>query len=115
MPSSLRPHAGVLCQDYRTEAAASEPLLRGASWLRRAPARTVGEGLGAHPAREAPSAYLGAARLILAVGSSEVELCEPSGPGPAADHLRSQGEGVITAGFSTRDMAALRAHPEGPG
>jgi len=79
---------------------------------RQAAARTFGEVLGAQPAREAPSAYLGAARLILAVGSSEVELCEPSGPGPAAEHLRSQGEGLMTAGFSTRDMAALRANLE---
>ena len=79
---------------------------------RQAAARTFGEVLGAQPAREAPSAYLGATRLILAVGSSEVELCEPSGPGPAADHLRSQGEGLMTAGFSTRDMAALRANLE---
>jgi len=79
---------------------------------RQAAARTFGEVLGAQSAREAPSAYLGATRLILAVGSSEVELCEPSGPGPAADHLRSQGEGLMTAGFSTRDMAALRANLE---
>jgi catechol 2,3-dioxygenase-like lactoylglutathione lyase family enzyme len=77
---------------------------------RQAAARTFGEVLGAEPAREAPSAYLGAARLILAVGSSEVELCEPTGPGPAAEHLRSQGEGLMTAGFSTRDMAALQAN-----
>jgi catechol 2,3-dioxygenase-like lactoylglutathione lyase family enzyme len=79
---------------------------------RQAAARTFGEVLGAQPAREAPSAYLGASRLILAVGSSEVELCEPSGPGPAAEHLRSQGEGLMTAGFSTRDMPALRANLE---
>jgi catechol 2,3-dioxygenase-like lactoylglutathione lyase family enzyme len=79
---------------------------------RQAAARKFGEVLGAQPAREAPSAYLGATRLILAVGSSEVELCEPSGPGPAADYLRSQGEGLMTAGFSTRDMAALRANLE---
>ena len=51
------------------------------------------------PAREAPSAYLGAARLILAVGSSEVELCEPSGPGPAAEHLRCTGRGADDRGL----------------
>ncbi len=77
---------------------------------RQTAARTFGEVLGAEPAREAPSAHLGAARLILAMGSSEVELCEPTGPGPAAEHLRSQGEGLMTAGFSTRDMAALQAN-----
>lgn len=79
---------------------------------RQAAARTFGEVLGAQPAREEPSAYLGAARLILAVGSSEVELCEPSGPGPAAEHLSAHGEGLLTAGFSTRDMPALRANLE---
>jgi catechol 2,3-dioxygenase-like lactoylglutathione lyase family enzyme len=79
---------------------------------RQAAARTFAEVLGAQPVREAPSAYLGALRLVLALGSSEVELCEPSGPGPAADHLRSHGEGLMTAGFSTRDMAALRANLE---
>ena len=77
---------------------------------RQAAARTFGEVLGARPIREAPSAYLGAARLVLALGSSEVELCEPSGPGPAAEHLSAWGEGLMTAGFSTRDMAGLRAN-----
>ena len=79
---------------------------------RQAAARTFGEVLGAQPMGEAPSAYLGAARLVLTLGSSEVELCEPSGPGPAAEHLSAQGEGLMTAGFSTRDMAALRANLE---
>ena len=79
---------------------------------RQAAARTFGEVLGAQPMGEAPSAYLGASRLVLALGSSEVELCEPSGPGPAAEHLSAQGEGLMTAGFSTRDMAALRANLE---
>src|SRR5262249_57177964 len=62
--------------------------------------------------REEPCGYLGAARLVLALGSSEVELCEPSGPGPAAEHLGSQGEGLMTAGFSTGDMAALKTNLE---
>ena len=79
---------------------------------RQAAARTFAEVLGAQPLREAPSAHLGAARLVLALGSSEVELCEPTGPGLAADHLRSHGEGLMTAGFSTRDMAALTANLE---
>jgi catechol 2,3-dioxygenase-like lactoylglutathione lyase family enzyme len=78
----------------------------------QAAARTFREVLDALPVREAPSAYLGASRRVLAMGSSEVELCEPSGPGPAAEHLRSQGEGLMTAGFSTRDMAALKCNLE---
>ena len=53
-----------------------------------------------------------ASRLVLAMGSSEVELCEPSGPGRAAEHLSAPGEGLMTAGFSTRDMAALKANLE---
>jgi len=79
---------------------------------RQAAARTFGYVLGAEPVREAPSAYLGAIRLVLAVGSSEVELCEPSGPGRAAEHLSAWGQGLMTAGFSTRDMPALRANLE---
>ena len=79
---------------------------------RQAAARTLGDVLGAQPVREVPSAYLGAARLVLALGSSEIELCEPSGPGPAAEHLRLQGEGLMTAGFSTRDMATLTSNLE---
>ena len=79
---------------------------------RQAAARTFGEVLGAEPLRDGRSAHLGASRLILALGSSEVELCEPSGPGPAAEHLAAKGEGLMTAGFSTRDMAALRANLE---
>jgi hypothetical protein len=79
---------------------------------RQVAARTFGEVLGAQAVREAPSGYLGAARLVLAVGSSEVELCEPTGPGPAAEHLSAQGEGLMTAGFSTHDMATLQANLE---
>ena len=79
---------------------------------RQAAARTFASVLGARVVREAPSPYLGATRLVLAVGSSEVELCEPTGPGPAAEHLSAQGEGLMTAGFSTRDMAALQANLE---
>jgi len=79
---------------------------------RQAAARILGEVLGAQLVREASSAYLGASRLVLALGSSEVELCEPSGPGPAAEHLSAQGEGLMAAGFSTRDMSALKANLE---
>lgn len=79
---------------------------------RQAAARVFGELLGAQRVREASSAYLGAMRLVLALGSSEVELCEPSGPGPAAEHLRAHGEGLMTAGFSARDMRSLTANLE---
>ena len=72
---------------------------------RQAAARTFGEVLGARPVREAKSVDLAATRLVLALGSSEVELCEPSGPGPAAEQRGAEGEGLMTAGFSTRDSA----------
>lgn len=82
---------------------------------RRAAARTYREVLGAEPVREAPSAYLGAARAILALGESEVELCEPAGPGRVARHLERWGEGLMTAGLAVRDMGALRARLAGLG
>ena len=65
--------------------------------------------LGAAVVDERPSRFLGANRTILALGESEVELCEPDGVGPAADLLARQGEGLLTAGVSTGVMAALRA------
>ena len=40
---------------------------------RQAAARTFGDLVGAQAVREETSAYLGAARLVLALGSSEVE------------------------------------------
>jgi len=46
---------------------------------RQAAARTFGEVLGAQPVRNAPSAHLGAERLVLVLGSSEVELGERFG------------------------------------
>jgi len=79
---------------------------------RQAAARVFDEVLGAKPVRETPSAYLGATRLVLALGSSEVELCEPSGPGPAAEHLQAHGAGLMTAGFSTHDMRSLTVNLE---
>jgi catechol-2,3-dioxygenase len=50
---------------------------------RKAAARTFGDILGAGPVEESDSAHLGARRTVLALGESEVELCEPVGPGPA--------------------------------
>lgn len=72
-------------------------------------AQTFHAILGAEPVREAASAHLGARRTVLALGESELELCEPSGPGPARDHLQRWGEGLMTAGFSVADMTDLHA------
>lgn len=80
---------------------------------RRAAVRTFSELLGAEPVREAPSAYLAARRTILMLGETEVELCEPDGPGPAREHLERWGEGLLTAGFAAPDPDALRARLRG--
>jgi len=63
--------------------------------------------LGAVPAREEESAHLNAKRTILSVGESELELCEPRGPGVVQDHLERWGEGLMCAGFSTTRLDAL--------
>jgi catechol 2,3-dioxygenase-like lactoylglutathione lyase family enzyme len=73
-------------------------------------ARTFRDVLGAEPVRESDGAHLAARRTVLALGESEVELCEPAGPGLARDHLERWGEGLMTAGFAVADMGALRRH-----
>ena len=73
--------------------------------------RTFVERLGAAPVREADSAYLNARRTILAVGESELELCEPAGPGAVQSHLEHWGEGLLFAGYSTPDPDALARIP----
>ena len=75
---------------------------------RQAAARTFAAVLGAEPVGESESAYLGARRTVLALGQSQVELCEPAGPGRALAHLERWGEGLMTAGFSVADVPALR-------
>jgi hypothetical protein len=75
-------------------------------------AKTFSEILGAEPVAESDSAYLGARRTVLALGESEVELCEPVAAGPAREHLERWGEGLLTAGFSVPDLAALHARLE---
>jgi len=66
--------------------------------------------LGAEPAREVDSDYLNARRTVLALGSSEIELCAPRGAGVVRAHLDRWGPGLLTAGFSVASVAALRAH-----
>jgi hypothetical protein len=66
--------------------------------------------LGASHAREAASGCLNAARTILSVGESELELCEPLGPGVARDFLERWGEGLMGAGYATSQLEALAAH-----
>jgi hypothetical protein len=64
--------------------------------------------LDAELAREDKVAVLGALRTTLAVGTSEVELLEPEGPG-AASEFAELGGGPFAAGFAVEDVAALAA------
>jgi len=73
-------------------------------------ARTFERLLGAVADREETSAHLGARRTILRVGESELELCEPTGPGPVADFIDRWGEGLFAAGYATSRLEALAAH-----
>lgn len=66
--------------------------------------------LGAEPAREKTSTHLNAKRLIMSLGTSELELCEPIGDGPAKHQLDNFGEGLMTAGFSTPSLEKLSDH-----
>jgi hypothetical protein len=79
---------------------------------RRRAARTFMALLGAEPAREAASAHLAARITVLALGESEIELCQPDGDGRTQDHLDHHGEGLMRAGYSTPDIDRLAAHLE---
>jgi len=63
--------------------------------------------LGAEPAREAHSDWLAADCTIMSIGESELELCEPTGPGPVRESLERWGEGLFAAGYSTASLQAL--------
>ena len=73
-------------------------------------AATFATMLGAHVARESASECLNAARTVMSLGESELELCQPRGPGLAQTHLDRWGEGLMCAGYAARDVAALAAH-----
>ena len=49
----------------------------------------------------------GARRVTLQWGRDQLELFEPTGPGPAADFIRAGRQGVFAGGFSLADPAAL--------
>jgi len=51
---------------------------------------------------------LAARRTTLAAGHAAIELLEPDGTGPVADHLAASGPGLFAAGFAAPDLAALR-------
>jgi hypothetical protein len=66
--------------------------------------------LGAEVVREDAVEALGAARGIVRVGTSEVEILEPAGAGPVEDHVSRTGGGLFAAGLAAPDLEALRAH-----
>ena len=53
-------------------------------------------------------ATLAARRTTLVVGHAAIELLEPDGAGPVADHLATVGPGLFAAGFAAPDLEALR-------
>ena len=63
--------------------------------------------LGAEMRGESSIAHLGARRLTLALGESEVELLEPTGPGPVGAFTQERGEGLFAVGFATDRLEAL--------
>lgn len=62
---------------------------------------------GARFEREAASQALKAQRSIVRIGESELELCQPTGPGPTQAHLDRWGEGLMAAGYASTRLPAL--------
>ncbi|MDP6827191.1 MAG: hypothetical protein QF515_08765 [Pseudomonadales bacterium] len=71
-------------------------------------AETFNALLGTEVVNRKSSVYLGANRTILAMGESEVELCEPDGSGIAADFLSERGEGLLSAGLCCATPGRLK-------
>jgi len=67
--------------------------------------------LGAERARLEESAYLNAWRTVLAIGESELELCEARGPGIVRDFLERWGEGLLCAGFASALLTTAAPEP----
>jgi len=55
---------------------------------------------------------LGSRKLVLRLGDAELEIHQPLGSGPVADHLE-HGAGPFAAGFAARDLSALLDHLDG--
>lgn len=58
---------------------------------------------------------LAAKRTVVSIGDAEVEVLEPTGSGPAADHLATGRGGPFAAGLATRDYDGLRESLAGRG
>ncbi|WP_288251483.1 hypothetical protein [uncultured Hydrogenophaga sp.] len=61
--------------------------------------------LAARTVQDFHSPFLNARVRRLAVGGSEVELCEPSGAGPVRAHLERFGEGLVFGGATVANLA----------
>jgi len=70
-------------------------------------AETYAALLGTEQRSTTRSRALGAQRLVLALGGSEVELLQPEGAGPVREFLDRRGEGLFAAGLASRDLTAL--------
>lgn len=66
--------------------------------------------LGAEVARESHSQHLKANRTILALGESEVELCQATANGPISRFIQRWGEGLYAGGLSAADLGKLHKH-----
>lgn len=75
---------------------------------RRAAALPFARLLDATITAEDAVATLAARRTTLVVGHAAIELLEPDGPGPVADHLADAGPGLFAAGFAVQDLDVLR-------
>ncbi len=69
--------------------------------------RNYTEVLAARAVQEFHSPFLNARVRRLAIGCSEVELCEPTGEGPVRAHLDSFGEGLVFGGATVADLAGF--------
>ncbi len=73
----------------------------------RTAARPFEELLGAAIAGARSSAVLGGEGLVLRLGTSEVEIFRPTGPGPLHDFAARWGQGLAAVGFATADLPSL--------
>ena len=65
------------------------------------------ELLDARIVRQDQVPILGAQRIVVGVGDAEVEILQPTGPGPVARHLAAGG-GPFAAGLATKNIPHMR-------
>ena len=79
-----------------------------------ATARRWQQLLDAQIVRENSVPALNSKRVVIHLGDSEIEIHQPEGEGPIADHLHNS-SGPFAAGFATPDIEALTSHLESLG